>query len=220
MTGYFIHHITQEKAVEIGIKLYFDGKKCVNDNYYLRRTGDRRCTCKECREDKAKRERLRKLSSPELSESRKNYSKEYRQKNRDKLNKSKKDYLLVKKQENSETYQAYLEKLKRNNRKTRERNPFMAKAAASFSRAKKKYPDSINPSYGELDIFVAQQAYELKEMREHTTGMEWAVDHMTPLARGGLHQWDNLQLIPFKLNLFKKHKLAVTKPYEWLRYTL
>lgn len=219
MTGYFIHYITQDKAVEIGVKLYFEGRKCASGNYYLRRLSDRRCTCADCREIKAKKERERKSNTPELHKDRIEYSRKYRSENREKLKQSQKDYLLVQKQENSETYQAYLEKLKRNNRKTRERNPFMAKAAASFSRAKKKYPDSINPSYGELDIFVAQQAYELKEMREHTTGMEWAVDHMTPLARGGLHQWDNLQLIPFKLNLLKKHKLAVTKPYEWLRYT-
>lgn len=219
MGSVFIHYISQDLAKSLGFKLYFDGKICVHGNYYLRRMSDRRCTCKECREVKAKKEKLRKQSSPELSELRNEYSREYRKKNREKLNQSQKDYLLIKKQENSEVYQKHLEKLKRNNKRTREKNPFMAKASACASRVKSKYPDAFTSDYGELDVFVAQQAYELKDMRQNTTGMEWALDHMIPLARGGLHQWDNLQLIPFKLNLYKKHKLAITKPYEWLRYT-
>lgn len=218
MAAHFIHYITQKTASEIGVKLYFEGRKCVSGNYYLRRLSDRRCTCAECREIKAEKERARKANTPELHKFRVDYNREYRMKNKLLLNEKKKDYLKIKKQEGSPVYDKYLEKMSKSNKKMRQASPYLFKAYACAARVKAKYPHATPQDYGELDIFIAQQIYELKDMREKQTSIEWALDHMIPLAKGGMHKWDNFQLIPFKLNLFKKHRLAITKPYEWLVY--
>jgi hypothetical protein len=50
------------------------------------------------------------------------------------------------------------------------------------------------------------------------TGYRWDVDHLIPVARGGLHRYDNFQVIPRWLNLWKGDKMVLTKTGEFAAY--
>ena len=75
------------------------------------------------------------------------------------------------------------------------------------------------PWFGELDEFVWREAADLRLRRESATGVPWAADHMIPLSgrrARGLHVWNNCQVIPASLNLWKHNKLVLTSPGEWI----
>lgn len=72
---------------------------------------------------------------------------------------------------------------------------------------------------GELDDFVWLEAADLVRLRRVATGVEWAADHMVPLACktvSGLHVWNNCQVIPWAMNQSKRNNLILTEPGEWI----
>lgn len=75
------------------------------------------------------------------------------------------------------------------------------------------------PWAGELDLMVWQEAHHVAALRELSTGVKWAADHMEPMrARSvsGLHVWNNCQVIPAKINEIKGNRRMLTGPLEWL----
>ena len=61
----------------------------------------------------------------------------------------------------------------------------------------------------ELDTFVFEEASELCELREKTTGLKWHIDHIVPLNHPkacGLHVAQNLQVVPALWNLQKGNR--------------
>ena len=73
----------------------------------------------------------------------------------------------------------------------------------------------------ELDVFVWQEAAHLVRLRKSATGIDWAADHMIPLAAKtacGLHVGRNCQVIPAYLNNRKNNKLIFTEPFEWMAH--
>lgn len=66
----------------------------------------------------------------------------------------------------------------------------------------------------ELTDLVVLEAYNLCLAREKETSQKWHIDHAIPL-RGhrvsGLHVWNNIQVIPAKINLMKSNKFST----EW-----
>lgn len=69
--------------------------------------------------------------------------------------------------------------------------------------------------------FVSKEAADLAAMRGVSTGFKWHVDHMIPMrARKvcGLHVWNNLQVIPARMNQAKKNSLVLTEIGEWLTH--
>ena len=49
-------------------------------------------------------------------------------------------------------------------------------------------------------------------------GLDWHVDHIRPLSKGGLHHPDNLQIVQKKYNLEKHAKLNFRNPFDWEIY--
>jgi hypothetical protein len=71
---------------------------------------------------------------------------------------------------------------------------------------------------GEFDRFVIAEAYRACKRRKAMTGYRWDVDHMIPIKRGGLHRYDNIQVIPRRLNLWKGDKLVLTCTGEYAEF--
>lgn len=75
------------------------------------------------------------------------------------------------------------------------------------------------PWFGELDLFVFEEAFDLAAHRRDATGLMHEVDHMLPLqgkAVSGLHVASNIQVLPAFLNRMKRNSVTLTEPDEWL----
>lgn len=97
-------------------------------------------------------------------------------------------------------------------------NPIPTKTAERRRRAAMR--KAVPCWYGELDALVWSEASDLVDIRSTMTGIEWHADHMIPLkaiTASGLHTWNNCQVIPARLNMFKKNKLIFVNAAEWLR---
>ena len=73
--------------------------------------------------------------------------------------------------------------------------------------------------FGELDAFVVFEAQDLCLLRRELTGIDWHLDHMLPLrgeSVSGLHVWNNIQVIPAKINLSKGAEMRFSSPNEWI----
>lgn len=104
-------------------------------------------------------------------------------------------------------------------REWRARNPGMKQAQHAKRRAGKRL--AIPMWFSDLDEFVWREAMHLTQLRREATGIDWAADHMIPLASKlacGLHVAANCQVIPSYLNNRKHNKLIMTEPFEWISH--
>lgn len=85
------------------------------------------------------------------------------------------------------------------------------KAANESKRRANKLGQTPTLSTSELESIKAIYAKAARLTKE--TGYQWHVDHDMPLARGGLHHPDNLQVIPAKMNLSKGARFNSTLEY-------
>lgn len=98
-------------------------------------------------------------------------------------------------------------------------DPSKATAKAALRRARLRR--AVPKWFGELDGLVWQEAARLVRLRGLATGFDWHADHMVAVAgrcATGLHTWNNCQVIPTELNLWKHNKFTLTEPLEWLKY--
>jgi len=190
---------TPKEARQLGLKTYYTGALCKRGGIAERRlNGD--CLCDSCVSF------TRKLKA-HWAVKNKDKAKAWRDANPDKMALYKKEYVgknkTVVAQRVKDWKKANPEKVLAD---TRKRQTAKAKSIPSW--------------YGELDEFVAFEAYKLAKLRKVATGINWHVDHMIPLQAkeaSGYHCASNLQVIPERLNCIKRNKMIYTEPHEWIR---
>lgn len=127
------------------------------------------------------------------------YHRDYRERNREKLRAQKREYyqknkpLLV---QNKKEYNAKnRDKAAERNRRYRQRHPHKANP-------KTRIANSLHPKH---DDTLGGRFYALAKRLGRMTGEKWHVDHVVPLACGGWHHHENLQVIPARWNCQKRH---------------
>lgn len=91
-----------------------------------------------------------------------------------------------------------------------------ARYAGRDAKRRAAIDSAIPAEWSEFDQFVIEEAAAACKRREEMTGYAWHIDHMIPLAKGGLHAWHNIQVIPARMNLAKGDKLILTDRMEWV----
>lgn len=222
--------ITCAEAKAKGLKHYFTGKPCKNGHTSERLTGAR--TCVDCRKEYAPAYYQENRESALARD--KNYYAENRADILERQHKRAISNPGVRaatsrryRERNPETVAGIMRRNYLKNRDTvlvrqRERHlehPEKATAKVALRRSRKQL--AVPPWFDELDQFVWQEAAHLARLRRDATGIEWAADHMIPLAAKnacGLHVATNCQVIPSYLNLHKHNKLIMTEPFDWISH--
>lgn len=204
--------ITRKKAEELGIRFFFNGKPCRNHgNIWLRNTNRGKCFCPDCKKDR--REVGYAWITPEYYEKKKEKARENSKTDKAKAVKKERRNALKNWGELKERHRD-----KESGRKWRKNNPDKLYLNRINYRARKNYPNSMPVKDTELNDFVFIEAVNLVFIRNKLTNHDWHIDHMIPLAKGGMHSWENIQLIPWIINIMKKDRLIFTKPYSWFDY--
>lgn len=87
--------------------------------------------------------------------------------------------------------------------------------SSGWARLKAKLIKAGYNQMDEFDKFIMREAYRAARRRRLMTGYRWDVDHLIPVARGGVHKYYNIQVIPRWMNLWKGHSLVLTKVGEF-----
>lgn len=150
---------------------------------------------------------------------RSDYNKEYRAKNRDKLKEYDKRYSRKWYESNKEAKAQYYrdnsEARKDYARKWLEANPEYKADWESKNRARvaahggkqtalKRAPECVADDF---DFEATIPFYELRIHMSETTGDVYHVDHIVPLAFGGLHEANNLQVLPATAHRYKNGEI-------------
>ena len=144
----------------------------------------------------------------------KEYMKEYRERNKEKLRQQRAEYYANNKEQelinmrkwkkdNAEYVLEYAKQYALDNPEKRN--------ALEMKRHSKKVSASILEGDEWNDFFI-QEIYELRKTRTVATGLEYHVDHIIPLQGklvSGLHVWNNLQLLPASINYSKNNSFKI-----------
>jgi len=136
----------------------------------------------------------------------KQYIKQYAKDNSEKLKKYYKQY----RQDNKENLSNYSKKY---SKKYRKDNPEKIAAEKAKERQIKKEQSPVLTKEEQERVRIL---YEIRNLLNHDK-IEFNVDHIQPLSKGGLHHPDNLQILPNWLNGEKFNKWPLTKN-EQIKY--
>jgi len=180
------------------------GKEKSRTEFYKdsRKKGGLLSPCKACKKQYYQENREQKLEYQKQydqgnREQRLEYKRQHRQRNRGQILEYKKQYY----QENREKILEYFKNY-------RQENPEKISAGSAKRRALEldNIPDVISNCPKEKERLV--QIYKLRNLFTKTTGIEYHVDHIWPLSKGGPHWAGNLQIITAEENLSKGDKLC------------
>ena len=131
--------------------------------------------------------------------------------NREEINRKHKEYREANREELKRKRDANREEKKRYDREYAKSNP--AKIAAASSRRRAMIRKALHPDH---DKNIEDTIFELRDRLTAKTGIQFHVDHIIPISRGGWHHHANLKVIPSKLNLEKWAKLDYQLPDCWV----
>jgi len=153
--------------------------------------------CKTCRNAYGKQ------WHKENRDSRLESKKQWYQKNRDSFLEYQKQWYQKNRERYKQRYQKNREEISRRQKQYRQENPEKIAAKRSKRRALERggVPDVLRDCPVEKERLV--QIYKLRNLLTEATGIEYHVDHIWPLSKGGPHWSGNLQIITAEENLSK-----------------
>lgn len=211
--------ISRKEARQQGLEFYFTGKPCINGMIAERRVRSPCCRCEKCvaSRDSYAKERYAKDPQSQIEKSRK-----WQKENPERM----KATTAIYREKNKETYAIRRKEWYEKNRGyacaySKEYNLRQPEAQLARNAARNRAEKERVPGwFSELDDFCIRECIRLCRDRLASTGIKWHVDHMIPLrakVASGLHIGSNLQVIPAFLNGWKKNKMELTMPDEWLQ---
>lgn len=178
--------VSENKFNEMRSKNLLSGEKYRNSNIERYRSL-KRAQYKACKE-----------KNPEkLKQSRKAITEKYRTKHREKYLFLHRESMMKWRKENPEIARQRL-------RTWAKKNPEKVLASNNTQRARRRKQSVALGKDEKLTIAVI---YKTRKRISDCIGIQFHVDHIYPLAKGGLHKLSNLQLLPAKINIRKKDKI-------------
>jgi hypothetical protein len=65
---------------------------------------------------------------------------------------------------------------------------------------------ALEKDMSRLDIFVFNEAYDIRVRREKLFGIKWNIDHVIPVTKGGNNTYTNIQVVPASWNFRKGNR--------------
>lgn len=195
---------SKKQAIELGEKYYFTGKPCLHGNISVRKANGQ-CQCNDC---VLRIKNLMKQWHKDNKEANAATRLIWREKNKDREIQAHREWV----ERNRDRVKSTMALWRKGNKE---------KVVANHHKRRAAKANGIVKWFSEFDAFVVQEAAHLARLRCEATGIEWQVDHMIPLNSKnacGFHCKENLQVIPKSLNLWKRNRMVLTEPNEWIKY--
>lgn len=176
-------------------------EKSLDDFYYRDTRGKHYTTCKVCAKADTKMRKDADRANVKV------YNDAYSAKHRERLNEDAKDYRKRNadkiREKRAVIYAEKSDEIKATVYEYRKQNPHQVTKwnAARRARVRDLTPDLTREQKDQVEYL-----YWLAKDLRAITGEIYHVDHIQPLAKGGLHHPDNLQVLPADINLKKGTK--------------
>jgi 5-methylcytosine-specific restriction endonuclease McrA len=197
---------SRKQAKTLGLGKYFTGKPCPQGHVSERFTSSGGCVvCVRTRYDADRAEnpekhretvkRYYRRNRERLIETRREYQRDYYAANKDVIDEYKRDY-----------YENNKDVFREQQRKYREENKDLVRKQKRehYNKRRALKHDALLP---DSDPTRMRVFYEMAECMTRITGVQYHVDHIIPLSKGGAHHQDNLQVMRWDWNLSKGNRL-------------
>jgi len=184
--------ISKQDALNLNLTKFFTGVECSRGHIAERYVVSRMCVV--C------------ASNHNTAEGRKEWAKEYRANNHEKIKQYRKDNI-----DNHKDWLVQNKDKTSNHKKTYRQNHSDKVLASNAKRRSAKHFRDVQWDV-EFTNFVATEAYDLCKLRQNVTGYAWHVDHVIPLNGklvSGLHVWNNFAVIPAIQNMSKGNRYTM-----------
>lgn len=176
-------------------------EKSLDDFYFRAKRGKHYNTCKTCAKADTK------MRHDADRDKVKAYNDAYGAKHRERLNQAARDYNKRNadkvKEAKAARYAANSDEIKASVYSWRKQNPHQV---TKWNAARRARVRDLTPELTAEQASQVEYLYWLAKDLRAVTGETYHVDHIYPLAKGGLHHPDNLQVLPADINLKKGAK--------------